>query len=197
MGDYVILPEKNYVQGSYRISGLRFEDIFAIKKWRNEQIHVLRQKNYLTDEDQIRYYEQVVKPTFEMEQPPIMLFSYFEHDVLIGYGGLVYLDWTHMRAELSFLVDTERTKNDKLYESDFRHFIRLMKRVAFEELKLNRLHGETYDLRPKHVAIMESEGFRLEGRMKQHIWVEGRYVDALIHGYLKEYYDAEKGSGSA
>ncbi len=189
MKGYVILAESEYTNGAYRISALRFEDMPAIKNWRNEQIHVLRQNKVLTDEDQARYYEQVVNPTLTMPQPPIMLFSFFCKGTLVGYGGLTNIDWTSRRAEISFLVATDRTLDEILYASDFRNFLRLMKQVAFRELKLNRLFTETYDIRPKHVAILEAEGFEFEGRMKQHVRIEGRYVDSLVHGCLKEQQD--------
>ncbi|MFC5469738.1 GNAT family N-acetyltransferase [Cohnella suwonensis] len=192
MKAYKSLSQGFYELDRYRISVLRFEDMRYIKQWRNEQIDVLRQNKKLTDEDQARYYEQVVLPSLEMENPSLMLFGYFWDNLLIGYGGLTNMDWCSLRAEVSFLVSTERISDEKLYESDFRHFLRLLKRVAFEDLRFNRLFTETFDIRPKHVAILEAEGFRFEGRMKQHVRIDGRFVDSLLHGCLKEHYDAER-----
>jgi RimJ/RimL family protein N-acetyltransferase len=186
MSHYNILPQSVYTEGLYLLRALRAADMSAIKDWRNAQMDVLRQKTVLTDEDQHRYYQLTVKPTFDMQQPPLVLFGYEYDGTLIGYGGLTNLDWTSLRAEVSFLVETERAKNLPQYEIDFRHFLRLLKRIAFQELGLNRLFTETYDIRPWHIRILESEGFLFEGRMRQHVKIDGRYVDSLLHGCLKE-----------
>jgi RimJ/RimL family protein N-acetyltransferase len=192
MYTYNILSQTAYELGSYRISALRLEDMQPIKEWRNAQMDVLRQNRPLTDEGQTRYYNRVVLPTMTMEEPPMVLFSYFLSDDLIGYGGLTNLDWHSRRAEVSFLLNTQRAGDESLYASDFIHFLRLLKVVSFQVLKLNRLFTETFDIRPRHVAILESEGFRYEGCMKQHVRIGTRFVDSLLHGHLKEHYDAER-----
>jgi len=189
---YRILPAPVYGLGAYGIAALRFEDMPSIRVWRNEQMDVLRQSKVLTEEDQTRYYENVIRPGMDMERPPMILFSYDRKGICIGYGGLTNLDWDSLRAEVSFLVATERTRDDRVYEEDFSHFLRLLQRVAFDELGLNRLFTETYDIRPGHVGILEAEGFRYEGAMKQHVRIDGRFVDSLLHGLLKEQYDAER-----
>jgi RimJ/RimL family protein N-acetyltransferase len=53
----------------------------------------------------------------------------------------------------------------------------------------SRLFTETYDIRPHHVAVLEKVGFRLEGRLRKHIAVEGVVTDVLFHGLLLEDYD--------
>ena len=160
-------------------------------KWRNEQIDVLRQNRLLTEADQDRYYREVVEPSFSEDRPRIILFSYLRDEDCIGYGGLTNIDWDSRRAEISFLVDTDRTRDLKVYREDFSVFLRLMKRIAFGALQFNRLFAETFDIRPHHIRILEDNGFRLEGRMRQHVIIRGRPVDSLIHGCLKEYCDAE------
>lgn len=170
----------------YSIEALRIEDIFLIKKWRNEQMDVLRQKSMLTDEGQKRYYSEVVQPGFKEEQPKMILFSYLRMGSCIGYGGLTNIDWEAGRAEISFLVDTERTKDAQVYEDDFVAFLTLMKKVAFQDLHFNRLFTETFDIRPAHIAVLEKCGFIREGRMRKHARVGQYLVDSLIHGCLKE-----------
>jgi hypothetical protein len=45
-------------------------------KWRNDQIYHLQNKP-LTEEDQVRYFEAVVKRLFEEQQPNQLLFFLF------------------------------------------------------------------------------------------------------------------------
>jgi RimJ/RimL family protein N-acetyltransferase len=155
-----------------------------IKEWRNQQIDVLRQKKILTDQDQLNYYTQFIEPSFHESNPKIILFSFFLDKNLIGYGGLTNCSWEDKRSELSIIVSTERYKNLELYEKDLTAFIKLMKQVNFDELRFNRIFTETYDIRPYHIRIIEQNDFRLEGRLKEHVFINGKYVDSLLHGCL-------------
>jgi len=122
-----------------------------------------------------------------MAQPKQLLFGYWQNDELIGYGGLTNTDWLSRRSEISFLLGTARTLDYENYAQDFSVFLGLLKRVAFAELGFNRLFTETFDIRPWHVKVLEENNFRFEGRLKQHVLIEGCYVDSLMHGCLKEY----------
>jgi len=191
---YCHLKQNEYVIGDYAVQSLRQEDMPHIKRWRNEQMDVLRQPKPLTDQEQYRYYNDIVVPSYNDPVTKIMLFSYFCQGTLIGYGGLTNLDWNSRRAEISFLLDTERSDraNHPDYAEDFAHFLKLMKRIAFEELGLNRLFTETYAFRSVHIGILEHNGFRPEGRMVQHVFIDGAYVDSLLHGCLKESYNVQE-----
>lgn len=176
----------------YSIVPLREDDIFLIKSWRNAQMEVLRQKQHLTDSGQYLYYQNIIKPLFGQLLPQQILFSYLKRGICIGYGGLTNIDWESKRAEMSFLMDTKRIEDNELYDSEFSIFITLLKRVIFDDLEFNRLFTETYDIRPIHISVLEKNGFILEGIMKEHVIINNKFVDSLIHGFLKEYYNAEK-----
>lgn len=190
--NYKCLPTNIFTYQDYRIEPYREEDMYLIQQWRNEQMDVLRQNRNLTAEEQERYYRGVVYPAFSAEQPRMILFSFMRQDVCIGYGGLTNIDWHSGRAEISFLVNTTRALDETVYREDFSAFLHLMKHVTFDALQFNRLFTETYDIRSHHIGILEFSGFRFEGRMQQHVFIQGKPIDSLIHGYLKEYYDAEQ-----
>ena len=48
----------------YKIRNIIYDDIFKIKKIRNEQIDILRQNNILTDNDQEIWFNEIIKPCF-------------------------------------------------------------------------------------------------------------------------------------
>ncbi len=169
----------------YELIPLREEDLYKIKEWRNAQIDILRQKKFLDDAEQLHYYRQVVLPTFSQDQPKMMLFSFLKEKTCIGYGGLVHIDWEHQRAEVSFLVETKRAHCNKTYAEDFKAFLQLLKQLAFSILPLNRIYTETFDKRPLHISILEKNGFKFEGRMKEHIKFQDTFIDSLLHGALK------------
>jgi len=189
---YRCLSKEEYRLRGYSITGLRFRDILPIKDWRNDQLSVLRQNVLLTDADQLKYYNEVIEPSFHSERPGLILFSFLLSGECIGYGGLTNIDWHSRRAEISFLLETARIYDSGQYQKDFANFLMLAKKVAFEELGLNRLFTETFDIRPVHVDVLNKSGFILEGRMREHVYVDGRFVDSLLHGFIKEYYNAER-----
>lgn len=189
---YACLKREVYQDGDFLLTTIRQEDIMFIRKWRNEQIEILRQKNLLTAEDQKRYWNKVILPSISSDAPDIILFSYLFMDNLIGYGGLTHIDWSAKRAEVSFLLKTEITKDYGQHQIYFDIFLKLLKNITFFDLKLHRLYTEAYDLRPYHISVLENNGFKFEGRLRQHIYLEkeGRYIDSLIHGCLEN----DKGS---
>jgi RimJ/RimL family protein N-acetyltransferase len=185
MKTYRHLPQAEYRWQNYQLVPIRYEDREPIRAWRNAQLEVLRQAEPLTTEQQEAYFQRVVLPLFEQEQPGQLLFSLLHNNELIAYGGLVHLSWPDGRAEVSFLVDPARAAEPATYRQDFRAHLRLLGQVAFDGLKLNRLFTETYDIRPAHVAILEEAGFRLEGRLRQHVQLKpGTFADSLMHGQL-------------
>lgn len=182
---YSCLQEQQFRLGPYQLTPLRHQDIFDIKKWRNEQMAILRQRELLTDEMQEKYYQKVIVPSFSAEEPQQILFSYLLNERCIGYGGIVYIDWHSKRGEISFLLETHRVQNPLQYRQDFIPFLQLIKKVAFDELQFHRLYTETFDIRPDHIALLEEMNFAFEGRMKDHVLVKGKFVDSLIHGCIK------------
>ncbi|GAB3320687.1 hypothetical protein GCM10027511_31180 [Hymenobacter humi] len=192
---YRPLPQAEYRWENYRLIPIRYEDREPIRAWRNAQLEVLRQAEPLTAEQQDAYFQRVVLPLFEQEKPGQLLFSLLHHDELVAYGGLVHVSWPDSRAEVSFLTEPARAAEPETYRNDFLAHLRLLGQAAFVGLKFNRLFTETYDIRPAHVAILEEAGFRLEGRLRQHVRLApDTFADSLMHGQLAADYATAFGS---
>ena len=195
MTSYRPLPQAEYCWNSYQLVPIRYGDREPIRAWRNAQLRVLRQAEPLTAAQQDAYFQRVVLPLFEQEQPGQLLFSLLHNDELVAYGGLVHISWPDGRAEVSFLADPARAAEPATYRNDFLAHLRLLGQVAFEDLGFNRLFTETYDIRPAHVALLEAAGFRLEGRLRQHVQpTPGTFADSLMHGQLAADYVATFGA---
>lgn len=186
MNTYQCLVKQRHYTGNYELIPIREEDIQLIKNWRNSQIDVLRQKYLLTEKEQINYYKNVIRKTFDQKNPEQILFSFLFEKKCIGYGGLVHIDWESKKAEVSFLMETERTKDQNLVREDFRIFLKILFEIAFNELKFNRLVTETFDIRSLIVEILERSGFKQEGRLRENVIIKGSYVDSLIHSYFRK-----------
>jgi RimJ/RimL family protein N-acetyltransferase len=184
MQRYRCLPEENYSdEESFSLISLREQDIEPIRLWRNAQMDVLRQNAPIAPEEQRAYFKSIVRSSFSEEMPKLILLSFLYEDRLIGYGGLTNISWANRRAEVSFLMAPEHVETP-FYKKSFLHFLALLKKIAFQELHLHRLFTETFAFRKEHIAILEAFGFVFEGTMRQHHWIQGTYVDSLIHGLL-------------
>lgn len=176
----------------YEIRSVRQVDALPIMRWRNAQIHALRQSEPLTEQKQLSYFHEIVFPSFSQEHPPLVILSFLREKKLIGYGGIVHLDWKAKRGEVSFLLDPERTEDKQSYGLELGTFLTLLKRLAFRHLSLNRLTTEAYDTRPWHLKVIEANGFRLEGILRQHTWKDGHFSDAHLHACLREEFEKDE-----
>lgn len=192
---YLALPQADFRWDAYQLVPIRYADREAIRAWRNAQLAVLRQAEPLTAAQQEAYFQRVVLPLFEQERPGQLLFSLLLEGELVAYGGLVHISWLDGRAEVSFLADPARAAEPATYRRDFRAHLRLLGQVAFKELAFNRLFTETFDIRPAHVTILEEAGFRLEGRLRQHVRLgPDTFADSLMHGQLAADYATAVGT---
>ena len=183
--EYNCLNQQEFCSGEYRLVPIRFEDRYLIMKWRNDQMYHLRQNKELTKEEQDFYFDNVVSHLFLKEQPEQILFSFLKNDELIGYGGLVHMSWEDKRSEMSFLLNPELVNDENIYEEYFTKFIYLMKEVNFSILDFHKLFTETYSHRSFHICILEKAGFELEGILRDHIIIEKKYFNSIIHSIIK------------
>lgn len=182
MSSYKVLHKQKFESGNFSLIPIRFEDRLDIMKWRNEQIYHLRQKKQLTIENQEVYFKTIISKLFNQEQPNQILFSFLENNNLIGYGGLVHLNWFDKNAEISFIMNTKLEKTR--FEDVWKAYLKLIEQVAFNELKFHKIFTYAFDLRPNLYPVLISAGFKEEARLDQHCFFEGKYIDVVIHSKL-------------
>ena len=188
---YLILKGFRGKLGAYETTSIQMEDSECIRKWRNEQITALRQNAPLSKTAQEKYFREIVNPQFDQKQPDQILLRFTNENQLIGYGGLVHLNWTDKRAEASFLLETERAKDQELYQSECKIFMNLLKICAFTVLGLNKISTEAYAHREFHVNALEQAGFTREGVLREQVKVDGHWVDSIIGSILKSEFTEE------
>jgi RimJ/RimL family protein N-acetyltransferase len=156
------------------------EDAAAVLSWFNdpEVLRTLRQYRPFGLGGEERFFSQIT------ESPTDLVLGITPatatQDVVVGVCGLHRIDLQARHAELGLAV--ARAHWRKGYGSEA---TRLLTRYAFECLNLNRVYLE---VRADHVAaqrIYERAGFQREGLLRQHIYREGRYWDAVVMGLLR------------
>jgi hypothetical protein len=174
--------------GHYAVRAVGPGDVEVVRQWRNAQLPILRQKQPIDERQQLEYYESKVWGDEESATPSQMLFVLTYATGRIAYGGLTYIDWDLRRGELSFLTPAFTTADAKAYRRVFRAFLEIVVRtIAFDQLGFHRVWHESYDVprRWAHHRVLHEFGFELEGTLRDHALVEGKYADSLIYGMVQ------------
>ena len=178
---YSVMPRPQLEDQAFTLRAIQPADIETIRQWRNAQMDVLRQSTVITTEAQQRYFAEKVWPQKPLLQPDQILLAIENYGNFIGYGGLVHVSWRDRRAEVSFLLDPSIESDFQKREEFFAKYLRLLQELAFSDLSLFRLWTETYSHRTGHIRTLESMGFKLEGRLRNHIALNSGFIDAEIH----------------
>lgn len=183
-GHYKVMPNDELLSGSLRVVAIQPDHIENVRLWRNAQMDSLRQTQPITPEEQLKYFSTHVWPEKPTNAPRRILLAIEEQAKLIGYGGLVYIDWENRRAEVSFLlagaVEAQPDRRSKV----FYDFLNAMKVLAFADLSLNRLFTETFANRARHIQTLETAGFKREGILREHVMINSAFVDSVFHGAI-------------
>jgi len=63
--------------------------------------------------------------------------------------------------------------------------VTLLDNFAFNSINLHKIHAHVVDTNFGSVRVLEKNGFKLEGRLKDHHFIEGKYYDGLLFGKLQ------------
>ena len=184
MNFYNCLNSNFFQYGINNLVPIRSKDKELIRNWRNEQMFHLRQDKLLSDEDQNKYFNQVINKLFDQKYPEQVLFSLLENDTCIGYGGLVHINWKIKTAELSFIMDSSLEKD--YFNKNWEIFLKLIEDVAFNDLNFSKIYTHAFDIRPKLYKSLLNEGFSFESRIKSQYLYNGELKDVIIHSKLNE-----------
>lgn len=110
---------------------------------------------------------------------------------LIGSCGLFNFNDTFRTAELGIII------GDKEYwgKGYGREAIRLLLEYAFKYHNLRRVYLNTTSVNERGLRCYRACGFVEEGRLREHAWGNGQYVDVVYLGILRR--EWEQGNGSA
>lgn len=172
--EYKCLKQQNFKLEEFQIIPIRYEDRYKIMNWRNDQIYHLRQDIILTKKDQDKYFLKVVSKLFSENYPKQILFSYLRKNKLIGYGGIVNIDWNKKTAEISFVMDT--SLEERKFEFHWKSYLSLIEQVAFGDINLESIFTYAYDLRPRLYSALEDSGF-----IKNKVLKNSNDFDVIIH----------------
>ena len=111
-----------------------------------------------------------------------------ETDRLIGSAGLHQIHFKDRHAEFGILIG-EKSAWNKGYGTEV---TALITGYGFETFNLNRVWLRVHEDNQRGIKAYEKVGFKHEGVLRQHKYREGRYLDVIVMGILKEEWENRK-----
>lgn len=176
---YEIINYTSLKKGNLRLKPIEQNQIFTIMDWRNHQIDFLRQKSVLSKNSQLLYFKNVILKQIHSLLPTDIIFSVFELDVFIAYGGLTNIDWPNKTAEISYLSYPNSEDDFEIYCSRFTSFISIISNLAFENLRLKQLFTITYPQRISQIVCLDNSMLRSSSILYKN--VNDKYENTVIH----------------
>lgn len=177
--NYYALNKNKYKLNKFSLIPIRYEHRNEILLWRNEQLYHLRQNKKLNVNEQEIYFNNEIRPLFKTKNPSQILFSFLCENNLVGYGGLVHINWLKKNAELSFLIKTKI--ENKYFRKYWDIYISLIEKVAFNECGLRSIYTYSFNLRPDLYKVLKEKKFIHTKTIKNAKRVNNKKIDALIH----------------
>jgi UDP-4-amino-4,6-dideoxy-N-acetyl-beta-L-altrosamine N-acetyltransferase len=113
-------------------------------------------------------------------------------DQLIGVTGLHNFDHVARHAGFGITIgDKEHWGRGHGTEATS-----LILSHAFDTLNLNRVWLHVYEFNPRGIRVYEKLGFAIEGRLRQHVFRDGRYWDVLTMGILRDEWAQRRDDGA-
>lgn len=170
---------------------LDLEDITALTAWLNdpEVTRNLRIYRPLTPMAE----EAFLRKLGESESDIVLAIMAREPEQFLGVTGLHQLDARNRHVQFGITVG-EKSAWGKGYGTEA---TRLMVRYAFDTLNLNRVWLHVYEDNERALHVYQKVGFRMEGRLRQSYFREGRYWDTFVMAVLREEWGREDHAGAS
>lgn len=99
-----------------------------------------------------------------------------ESDTHIGNIKLGNINWIHRHAELGILIGEKKFWG----KGHGTEACKLVVDYAFAQLNLHKVWLAVFSDNPGAYNIYHKMGFREEGRLREHVFTEGKYVDKIL-----------------
>jgi len=112
----------------------------------------------------------------------ILIHDENSEEKLIGNCGLHAIDWKNRVAEVGITIG-EKEYQSKGYGTEA---MELIVDYGFKTVNLNRIQLRVYEFNSRAINSYNKIGFVEEGRMRQAIFINGKYHDVIFKSILQE-----------
>ena len=134
----------------------------------------------LSIENEENWFENMIKSP-AVQHPMVIEVRSGEEWKMIGDCGFHIIDWRNRSAEIGIFIG-EKSYWNQGYGTEV---MRLLLKHGFNTLNLNRIALEVFETNRRAIRTYEKAGFVHEGRRRQDIFQEGRFIDVLLMSVLR------------
>jgi ribosomal-protein-alanine N-acetyltransferase len=98
---------------------------------------------------------------------------------IIGTAMIFNFDQEAKKAEIGYVFHKEHW--GKGYGTEC---VAMMSNFGFESLNLHKLYASVVHANIGSARVLEKSGYKLEGQLKDHFFIEGKYYNALLFGKI-------------
>lgn len=165
--------------GTISLRPVEREDLPQLRDWRNDQEIRLRTREFrpLNMENQERWFQRISSPG---SHDFMFIVEHIANQACVGVVGLCAWSARDRTAECSFYIGDTQARG-KGYVT---RALTLLHDWGFSELGLDRCWAESYD--EARTKTLERLGYKREGVLRKHVFRNGKRVDSVMLGLLKE-----------
>ena len=174
-----------------RLRGYEMSDLDTVMQWINDEevtqflgggmlsypVSSIAERNYI---EKFGMSESATEKTFAIET--------LADNRFIGAINFHAINWIDRHSELGIMIGDKQCWG-RGYGTDA---MRVLMRLAFDNLNLHRLWLRVYDFNVRAIALYERCGFKREGILREHRQFRGRFHDTIVMGILESEYRALK-----
>lgn len=171
-----------------RFRGVEHSDLERFVDWLNdpEVREGLKMVLPLSMAEEEQWFEGMLKRP-AVERPFVVEVQQGDAWVAIGNCSIFNIDWRCRSAEVGILIGEKQ-----LWGQGFGTKIMLgLIQIGFEILNLNRIMLDVYETNRRAIRTYEKAGFQLEGRKRQGMYKNGRFIDVLQMSILREEWEKQ------
>lgn len=168
-----------------KFTGLRSlekEDLVFLRDWRNKPDF---RKNF-REHKELNLSNQETWYTRTVTNPNDFMFVIvdLENNEPIGACGLLYTNWIIRSTDFSFYIGKDDLYIDEKYAKDAAE---LLINYGFRDLNLNKIWMELYEYDHLKLDLFQNSfNFKVDGKLRQNAFSNGKYWDAYIISLLAE-----------
>ncbi len=184
----MVLKAKNIL-----LRALEREDLKLLHKWQNDGELMRLARSYPDNMSSMEAlqgeYEKAIKG--EDQEKQVFVIEERSSGKAIGWASIRHWGRKQVGADLGLAIG-EKKHWGKGYGTEATH---LLQNEVFEQLNLHRAEWWTNSENKGSLALAKKMGFKEEGRLRDAVFYDNQFHDIIVHGLLKEEYDARKKRG--
>lgn len=168
------------------LRALESEDLVLLRDWRNISSfrRNFREHRELNMFNQNAWYTR----TMNSANDYMFMFERLADNQPVGAGGLLYISWVLRSADFSFYIGIDELYIDNsglAYDA-----ANLLLSYGFKTLNLNKIWMELYEFDHAKIDFFTKQfNFKVDGKLRQNCFEDGKYHDSFIISLLKDEYN--------